>query len=81
MTAKQYLQQIRRLDLKINQRIAEAEDLRRRAFGLRSPELKADVVKTSPAGDPIGAAMSRYVDLQREIDELTDQLVDMKENE
>lgn len=78
MTTKQYLNQIRILDLKINQRIDEAKALVEIAVGLRSPELKQDVVQTSPSGDPIGNAMNRYLDLQHEIDDMIDRFVDLK---
>ena len=78
MTTKQYLSQIRILDLKINQRIEEAKSLAEIAVGLRSPELKQDVVQTSHAADPVGDAMIRYLDVQKEIDNLIDQFVDLK---
>ena len=78
MTAKQYLSQIRKLDMMINQRIDEAEALIEIAVGLRSPELKQDVIQASPSGDPIGNAMNRYIDLQREINDMIDQFVNLK---
>lgn len=78
MTAKQYLSQIRRLDMMINQRIDEAEALIGIAVGLRSPELKRDVVQTSPSGDSIGNTMNKYIDLQREINDMIDRFVDLK---
>ena len=78
MTTRQYLSQIKKLDLMIDQRIDEAKALVEIAIGLRSPELKQDIVQTSPSGDPIGNAMNKYIDTQREIDSLIDQFVDLK---
>ena len=78
MTAKQYLSQIRLLDIKINQRIEEAKSLAEIAVGLRSPELKQDVVQTSHDSNPVGNAVIRYLDVQKEIDDLIDRFVDLK---
>ena len=79
MTAKQYLSQIRLLDLKINQRIQELEDVKKRAFSLGSPELKADVVQSSPSQDQLAESVSRYVDLEDEINQLIDKYVDLRD--
>jgi len=78
MTAKEYLSQIKLLDRKIEQRIQQAEELRRIAYGLRSPEIKQDAVQTSPEGDPIGNAVIRYVDVETEIDTMVDRYVNLK---
>ena len=78
MTVKQYLGQIQRLDMMINHRIEQAEDLRRKAFALRSPELKSDKVLTSPAGDQLADAIAKYVDKQRQIDAMIDHYTDLK---
>lgn len=77
MTAKEYLNQIRLLDRKINQRIQQAKELRRLA-GLHSQEIKQAAVQTSSAGDPIGNAVSRYVDVETEIDTMIDRYVNLK---
>ena len=79
MTVKQYLNQVRRVDLLINQRIDQLQELREIAAGLRSPNMQQDAVQTSPEGDPIGRAVSRYMDKEREIDELIDKFVDLKD--
>ena len=79
MTVKQYLGQIQRLDMIINHRIEQAEDLKRKAFALRSPELKSDKVLTSPAGDQIADAVGKYVDMQRKIDAMIDHYVELKD--
>ena len=78
MTVKQYLGQIQRLDMMINHRIEQAEDLKRKAFALRSPELKQDRVMASPSGDQLADAVAKYADKQREIDAMIDHYVDLK---
>jgi hypothetical protein len=67
------------LDIKINQRIEEAEDLKRRAFSIGSPEIKADAVQSSPSADPLADAVSRYVDLENKINAMIDKFVAMKD--
>ena len=79
MTVKQYLGQIQRLDMIINHRIEQAEDLRRKAFALRSPELKQDRVMASPSGDQLADAVAKYADKQREIDAMIDHYTELKE--
>ena len=78
MTAKEYLNQIRLLDRKIDQRIQEADELRQIAYGLRSPDMSGDHVQTSPAGDSVGNAVSKYLDMEAEIDAMVDRLVNLK---
>lgn len=78
MTAKQYLSQVRALDVRIDQKIQEKEDLFSRALGNGSPALDPNKVQTSACGDPMGAAVDRYVDMEKEIDEMIDSFVDLK---
>lgn len=79
MTTKRYLNRIRLLDIKINQRIEQAEDLKRRAFSLGSPEIKADPVQSSPNQDQLAEAVSRYVDMENKINDMIDKFVAMKD--
>ena len=79
MTTKRYLNRIRLLDIKINQRIEQAEDLKRRAFSLGSPEIKADPVQSSPNQDQLAEAVSRYVDMENKINDMIDRFVAMKD--
>ena len=70
----------RTMDLEVENRhlAEEVAELRQIAYGLRSPEIKVDAVQTSPEGDPIGNAVSRYLDVEAEIDAMIDQYVDLK---
>ena len=79
MNVKRYLNRIRLLDTKINQRIEQAEDLKRRAFSLGSPEIKADPVQSSPNQDQLAEAVSRYVDMENKINDMIDRFVAMKD--
>lgn len=79
MNVKRYLNRIRLYDIRINQRIEQAEDLKRRAFSIGSPEIKADSVQSSPSPDPLADAVSRYVDLENKINSMIDRFVAMKD--
>lgn len=79
MNVKRYLNRIRLYDIRINQRIEQAEDLKRRAFSIGSPEIKADAVQSSPSPDPLADAVSRYVDLENKINSMIDRFVAMKD--
>lgn len=67
MTAKEYLTQIRLLDLKIKQRTEEQIKLRMEALQISSPELSADKVQTSVSGDIMGDILVTCAELEREI--------------
>ena len=78
MTVKNYLGQIRQLDLMINQRIEQVEELKRIAAGIKSPEMKMSMVQTSKDGDPIGKYVNKYLDTEKEIDDMIDMYVNLK---
>lgn len=67
MTAKQYLGQIRSLDIKIRQRKREIEDLKLSATCTGSISAQGEKVQTSASGDKLLNAVARYVDLEAEI--------------
>ena len=68
MWAKEYLQQLQRLDTVINQKIAELEDLRLKAESVGSIDYAKDKVQTSSAGDaPFVNIIGRMADLKAEI--------------
>ena len=79
MTAKEYLNQIRLLNLKIDQKMEEKADLMSRAMGNHSPVLSKDKVQSSISGDKMSNAIDRYVDLEKEIDDLIDRYVDKRD--
>ena len=79
MTAKEYLSQIRLLNLKIDQKMEEKADLMSRAMGNHSPVLSKDKVQSSISGDKMSNTINRYVDLEKEIDDLIDRYVDKRD--
>ena len=79
MTAKQYLSQIKLLNLKIDQKLEEREDLMFRAMGNHSPTLTKDKVQSSISGDRMSSTVDRYVDLDRDIDQLIRKYVDKRD--
>lgn len=77
MTAKEYLGQLRRLDVVINQKFSEKEELKRKAGSISAVDYSKEKVKTAPSGE---AAFERITDriceLEKEIMSEIDQLVD-----
>ena len=75
MTAKEYLRQIKRLEIKIDQRRQERDRLLSDAMGNGSPRLSRDRVQTSVSGDTMGEKLAECADIQKEIDALIKKLV------
>lgn len=75
MTAKDYLRQIRILDLKIKQRTEEQIRLRSEALQNGSPELSADKVQTSISGDRMGDLLTTCAELEKEIQTLINSFI------
>lgn len=80
MTAKEYLSQVRLLDLKIDHKLEEKAYLRALAEGNGSQKLSRDRVQTSISGDKMGSIVDRYVDLEKEIDRMIDEYVDKRDH-
>lgn len=72
MTAKQYLGQIRSLDIKIRQRKREIEELKLSATCTGSISAQGEKVQTSASGDKLLNAVARYVDLEAETQGMID---------
>ena len=79
MTAKEYLQQIQRNDIKINQLIKEAEDLRKSIVFISGIDYTKDRVQASPDSStgPM-KTIERWYDLERDIEKRIDQHVRLK---
>lgn len=79
MTAKEYLQQLHKADVIINQRIQEKADLRARLSSIGSFDYSKERVQTSlPEGAGYERQIARIIDLEEEIDSLIDDYVDLK---
>lgn len=79
MTAKEYLQQLQRLNTMINQKIKELDDLRSMSTSIGSFDYSKDRVQTSPSGDaPFTKIVNKIVTLDEEINREIDSYVDEK---
>lgn len=79
MTAKEYLQQLQRLNTMINQKIKELDDLRSMSTSVGSFDYSKERVQTSPSGDaPFTKIMNKIVTLDEEINREIDFYVDEK---
>lgn len=72
MTSKEYLRQYRTLDLRVNVKLTQIEELRSLAVRL-SPTARFD--KVGNVTDKVGRTVSRIVDLERELQNDIDELV------
>lgn len=68
MTAKEYLQQLQRLDIMINQKIKEVDDLRLKSQSTGSIDYSKERVQTSHSGEvQFVKLIDRIIDLEAEI--------------
>ena len=77
MRAKTYLQQIRRLDRKINNKQIQLESLRELVTNI-TPILKDINVQSNGSQDRLGDTMAKIIDLQNEINNEIDLYVNRK---
>lgn len=79
MKAKEYLQQLQRLDTVINQKIKEVHNLRLQARSTGGLDYSKERVQSSPSGDaPFVKPICRIIDLEAEINAEIDKFVDEK---
>lgn len=79
MKAKEYLQQLQRLDTVIDQKIKELDDLKAMSTCIGGFDYSKERVQTSPSGDaPYTKTISRIIDLNEEINREIDNFVDKK---
>lgn len=80
MTAREYLQQIQKADVIINQRIQEKADLRRSLISISAPDISRERVQGGKLQGDKGYSQKvvKLIDLETEIDGLIDDYVDLK---
>lgn len=79
MKAKEYLQQLQRLDTMINQKIKELGDLRLMSQSVGGIDYSKERVQSSPSGDaPFVKPVLRMIELEQEINAEIDRFVDKK---
>ena len=79
MKAKEYLQQLQRLDTMINQKIKELGGLRLMSQSVGGIDYSKERVQSSPSGDaPFVKPVLRMIELEQEINAEIDRFVDEK---
>lgn len=79
MTAKEFLQQIRKMDKLIENKLAEVQQWKDIATNT-SPNMTGERVQSSGNPHKMSDAIGRYIDLEREINQDIAKLVDAKKD-
>ncbi len=79
VNAKQYLNQIKRLDTQINNKQIELEQLRVMSKSITGIDYSSDKVQSTGSKDKLGDIVAKFVDKQNEINKLIDKFVDVKQ--
>lgn len=77
MDVKEYLQEIRKHDMMIQNKLVEVQQLRCLAISTSSP-IGGDMVQGSRQGDRIGNIIAKIIDMENEIDDLIDEFIEVK---
>lgn len=75
MTAKEYLQQIEKLNIQINHSIDQLTELKQ--FGAKAVDYSVDKVQTSPSNS-MENIVGRWIDMEAKLNNLIDYYVDTK---
>lgn len=78
MTAKEYLKEIRKIDISIDQKQIEYETLKGSRTYVGGMDYSAERVQTSPDGSGFTRISDHLADMQREINDEIDQWHDMR---
>lgn len=78
MNAKSYLDQIRMLDKRIDRKIEEKKYLMSIAEGVKSPGMDPNKVQSSINLHKTEEAITRYVDMEAEINQMIDEYIDLR---
>ena len=78
MTAKEYLKEIKKIDVAIDQKQIEYETLKGSRTYIGGMDYSAERVQTSPDGSGFTRISDRITDMQREINDEIDQWHDMR---
>ncbi len=78
MTAKEYLGQVRKLDLEINSMIRYKETLRDKLYSVSSVPFDAPAIMHSSSGAPFEALIAKVAREERKIVKRIDRLVSLK---
>lgn len=76
MTAKEYLSQLKILDIKINQRLRQKEELKEIMYSI--PAVNTENERASGGVKRNYNKVDKYIDMEREIDKIIDEFVNLK---
>lgn len=79
LSARQYLEQLEVIDIKINQHLERLEEMKVNATCIGAIDYSKDRVQTSLLGDKLSNDVSRYIDFDAQINAEIDRFVDAKE--
>lgn len=77
LDAKEYLNQVKKLDLQIRNKLIEKQQWKDIALGITA-NMDGERVQSSGAKDKMASAVEKCVDMEAEIDGLVDRLIDTK---
>lgn len=77
MDAKEYLNQVKKLDLQIRNKMIEKQQWKDIALGITA-NMDGERVQSSGAKSKMADAINKCVDMEAEIDSLVDKLIDTK---
>lgn len=77
MDAKEYLNQVKKLDLQIKNKLIEKQQWKDIALGITA-NMDGERVQATGAKDKMASAVEKCVDMEAEIDNLVDRLIDTK---
>ena len=77
MDAKEFLRQVKKLDLQIKNKLIERQQWKDIALGITA-SMEGERVQSSSSQQKMADAVGRCVDMESEIDSLVDKLVDTK---
>lgn len=78
MTAKEYLSQAYRLDMKVNSRLEELSELRELSRSIQSPGFEPGYNPNKPIDATFEKTIMKIVDMENDINEEIDSLIDIK---
>lgn len=78
MKTKAYLEQIKWMNRKIENKLSEVSQLRSMAYNISSQKMDKERIQASTEPDKIGEAIAKIYDLEHEIDMLIDTLIEKR---
>lgn len=80
MEAKEYLEQVEKINMMITNKLSEVDQWKSIAHGITSPMDGKERIKSTGNLQKMSDAVAMYVDIQAEIDAEIDRLVDIKKD-